>query len=628
MLRVRLLGPRVLLPDLLAFLQAGGVLQLRPPRPGEPPACSAPAAAGARAAALEAAAAGAEALAARLEPLARAGRSGGGGPDDRARSAVTSACAGLPAADDLEARVRATGAALAAAEGRRAALLAERDAADRFAALVLALAPLGHGLDPRLEPERHGLVLERDPVALALLEAEVRRVTEGACELRSRPLDARRVGVLVTVPRARGRALARLLFERGVEEIPLPAGWAGRGLVDLLLLLAARTRALPAELLAADAALGAVGEEAPGLRAGAAAARAGAARLRAEEACAETRFACVVTGYAPAARGEALRAAAARAFGDRVLVELAPPPRAEWPDVPVALSNRPAIRPFERLLALVALPRYGTVDPTPWLALFFPLFFGLVLGDLAFGLLAGTAALAVRARTRSPLARDLAAVVLACAAAALLFGLLYGEALGDLGHALGLRPLFDRRNAVLAFLGGALALGAVHVGAGLALGAVSAGRGGHPRAAVARAARLGLLACAAAGAAAAVGLLPPRALAPLAAAGVLLLGVALAAEGPLAALDVVLGAGNVLSYARLMALGLASALLAEVANHLGATLAPRPVGLAAAALLHAVNFTLGLVSPAIAALRLHYVEFFEKFYDEGGRPFRPLGLAA
>ncbi len=43
-------------------------------------------------------------------------------------------------------------------------------------------------------------------------------------------------------------------------------------------------------------------------------------------------------------------------------------------------------------------------------------------------------------------------------------------------------------------------------------------------------------------------------------------------------------------------------------------------------LLHAVNFSLGLVSPAIAALRLHYVEFFEKFYDEGGFPFRPFGL--
>jgi V/A-type H+-transporting ATPase subunit I len=56
------------------------------------------------------------------------------------------------------------------------------------------------------------------------------------------------------------------------------------------------------------------------------------------------------------------------------------------------------------------------------------------------------------------------------------------------------------------------------------------------------------------------------------------------------------------------------------------TLEPAAAGLALGVLLHLVNFTLGLVSPAIASLRLHYVEFFEKFYDEGGFPFRPFGV--
>jgi V/A-type H+-transporting ATPase subunit I len=95
----------------------------------------------------------------------------------------------------------------------------------------------------------------------------------------------------------------------------------------------------------------------------------------------------------------------------------------------------------------------------------------------------------------------------------------------------------------------------------------------------------------------------------------------------MAALHLVLGFGHVLSYARLMALGLASAMLAEVANGLAAALPGLP-GLALAALLHAVNFSLCLVSPIVAALRLHYVEFFERFYDEGGRPFRPFALSS
>jgi V/A-type H+-transporting ATPase subunit I len=95
----------------------------------------------------------------------------------------------------------------------------------------------------------------------------------------------------------------------------------------------------------------------------------------------------------------------------------------------------------------------------------------------------------------------------------------------------------------------------------------------------------------------------------------------------MAALDLVLGLGNVLSYARLMALGLASVMLAEVANLVATTLQPAAAGIAIGVLLHAVNFTLGLISPTVAALRLQYVEFFDKFYDEGGAPYRPFALS-
>jgi V/A-type H+-transporting ATPase subunit I len=67
-------------------------------------------------------------------------------------------------------------------------------------------------------------------------------------------------------------------------------------------------------------------------------------------------------------------------------------------------------------------------------------------------------------------------------------------------------------------------------------------------------------------------------------------------------------------------------MLAEAANVIAGAL-PGVAGIALAVLLHAVNFSLGLISPAIAALRLQYVEFFEKFYREGGRPFRPFVAA-
>jgi V/A-type H+-transporting ATPase subunit I len=101
---------------------------------------------------------------------------------------------------------------------------------------------------------------------------------------------------------------------------------------------------------------------------------------------------------------------------------------------------------------------------------------------------------------------------------------------------------------------------------------------------------------------------------------------AVACEGPMALLEALLSLGNVLSYARLAALGLASVMLAEVANGMPAAL-PGGGGVALAIMLHAVNFTLGVVSPGIAALRLQVVEFFEKFYCEGGRPYRPFAFS-
>jgi V/A-type H+-transporting ATPase subunit I len=288
------------------------------------------------------------------------------------------------------------------------------------------------------------------------------------------------------------------------------------------------------------------------------------------------------------------------------------------------LANPSFLRPFERLLAFVPPPRYGTVDPTPWLAVFFPLFFGLVLGDAGFGVLGISLALVARRRGWGGAAgRDVATIALACSSSALAFGILFGEAFGDLGARLGMHAiLMHRRHALLTFLALAVAVGLVHVAVGTAIGAIHSLRCHRVREGLERLGRLVLLAGAAVGGLTVAGVLPGTTLLPalaVAAAGVLLS----LAGGPMALLEVVLSLGNVLSYARLMALGIASAMLADVANHLATAVRPAALGLALAVLLHAVNFTLGIMSPLIASLRLHYVEFFEKFYEGGGRPYRP-----
>ncbi|WP_232288213.1 V-type ATP synthase subunit I [Anaeromyxobacter sp. K] len=615
MARVEVLGPRDLLPRALELLQARGAVELRPAPAAARPAAPLPGAPE-RAARLSEAVRQIDALAGRLPP---------------ARAEAAPLELPEPGTQALLDRLAALESELARIEARRAALAEEREATARFARLVVALAPLTHGVDPAAEPELHGLVLRTDAAALALLESEVRRLSGGACEVKARPLDAEHTGVLVVVPRAAGRALTALFFERGVDEVRLPPAYGGRRLLDVLLLLSARARALPEEIAAADAALARLAAGlAPALARARARAEGELARLQAMGSCGETRFAFVATGYMPAGQVAALRAAVAAELGDRLTVLAERPRRSEWPRVPVVLRNRRWLRPFERLLALVSLPRYGSVDPTPWLALFFPLFFGLVLGDVAFGVAGVAGSLWARRRGWGGRAgRDLAWVALWCSASSAIFGLLYGEALGELGAHLGLHPLLlDRRRAFMTFLGGVLALGGVHVLLGMGLGVASALRERHLREAVGRAAKLVLLVAAAASAAALAGKLPQAALRPALFGTLGALAVAVGAEGPMAVLELVLGLGNVLSYARLMALGLASAMLAEVANLIAATLEPAPVGVAIGVLLHAVNFSLCLISPIVAALRLHYVEFFEKFYQEGGEPFRPFALEA
>jgi V/A-type H+-transporting ATPase subunit I len=622
MAKVQLLGPRDLLPRALEFLQARGVLQLR--ATGEErgadgsqfvrPVTPVPDAEALARSLVEAAERSA-ALAARLPPAYPAAH-----PERLPE----------PGGPALLARLTPLEEEVTSLAKRRSALVDEQESVARFERLAVALSPIRHRVDPGLAPEIHGLFLKEDPEALALLAQETSRITEGRYDLDARPLGDGHVGVLLTVPRSAARELATLLFAHGVEEVRLPPGFAGKPLIEVLLLIAARRQEIPREIASVDETLSRLASRfAPSLALAERRARAALARLHATGTCGTTRFAFVVAGWTPAEQVEPLRAAVEAELGGAVALLAHAPEPAEWSQVPVVLRNPPWLRPFQLLLALVPLPRYGTVDPTPWLAVSFPLFFGFVLGDVAFGLLAASLALlALRFGWGGRMGKDVAAVALVCAGSALLFGLLFGEALGDMGTAFGLRPiLFHRRQEVMTFLWLAVAVGGVHVLVGAGLGAWSAIHGGHRRAAVARLAKLGLLAAAAIAAVAVAGLLPRAFLfGGLGALGVLVV-VAVVAEGPMAALELVLGLGNILSYSRLMALGLASAMLADVANAIGRVLEPHAAGVAIGLLLHLVNFSLGLVSPVVAALRLHYVEFFERFYEEGGEPFHPFALA-
>ena len=169
-----------------------------------------------------------------------------------------------------------------------------------------------------------------------------------------------------------------------------------------------------------------------------------------------------------------------------------------------------------------------------------------------------------------------------------------------------------------------LAVGGAHVVVGLVLGVVSALRGRQTKEAVLKSLSILVVICVAgifASYFAPVAALVRR---PLITAVLVIIPILILTGGFLAPFELLRYFGNIISYVRLMAVGLASVLLASIANRLAGAAGSVWIGVAVAIVLHTFNILLGVFAPTVHALRLHYVEFFSKFVEPGGKDFKPL----
>ena len=351
------------------------------------------------------------------------------------------------------------------------------------------------------------------------------------------------------------------------------------------------------------------------------------ALLSASASAFQTEMCFFVFGWMPAEEVSPLRESLSHKFGEEVVLKEKEISEEDIDRIPVILRSPPYFKPFEIFTRLLPLPRYTSYDPTTFMGIFFPVFFGMILGDAGYGLVLAVTALLILWRIkRHDNLRDAAKVLFVCSAYSIVFGILYGEFFGEQGaHALGLRPLYlDRRTALVPTLVFALAIGVFHIALGVLLGLISAIRKKEKKETLYKFVSLMSIMAITLIAASLLGVFPAEVAKWLLMAAAIGVPLLIISGGALAPLELLKTVGSIISYVRIMAIGLASVMLAFVANQLGGAAGSIVFGILIGGLLHLLNLVLGIFTPTIHSIRLHYVEFFGKFLEHGGRRFEPL----
>ena len=350
----------------------------------------------------------------------------------------------------------------------------------------------------------------------------------------------------------------------------------------------------------------------------------------------------------------------------------------EGDDVPVLLKNNKFSQTFEWVIGMYSYPKYGTYDPTLIMSIFYFLIFGLMFADVGYGLLMVIGCFGgVRLLNPKPGMRRMLLMFGYCGISCMLMGVLFGGWFGNLPTAImnsfiyhqdgyaettalgsffanGL--LFNPINASTAFLVVALAVGQIHLMAGMAINMVETWKKGSRMQALCITLPYWVLF-------AGVDMMAPNAaidmvvsdpasvteatrtmLSSLSGIGfyLFLAGLALIlllkgwgeksffgwlSKGLGGWYSLISFASDLLSYSRILALGLVAGVIAQVINMMTGLGTSGPIGfifmLIVMILGHILNIAINLLGTFVHAARLQYIEFFGKFYEDGGSPFDP-----
>ncbi len=331
-------------------------------------------------------------------------------------------------------------------------------------------------------------------------------------------------------------------------------------------------------------------------------------------------------------------------------------------EVPIKLKNNTLTRPYNVVTEMYSLPAYNGLDPNPFIMPFFALFFGIMFADMAYGLIMFVAGVIFLKKGKPKgTMRHMAGLLIECGITTFIMGFLINGFFGDLvtvvagwfGKDIALVPNFAnihimdgvdislplnllQGNNPLYVLIGAILLGGIHLFVGTIIGCYLKIKDGDWADAIFNdfswwiiLAGLAFFALGMTNIVLYIGL------------GMMVLGSLITGKGFGKITGIVSslynGAtgylGDFLSYSRLMALMLAGGVIASVFNQLGSlgnangpTVGGTILFVVVFLIGHVLNFLLNIIGCFVHTLRLQYLEFFGKWYRDGGKAFRPLTI--
>lgn len=355
-------------------------------------------------------------------------------------------------------------------------------------------------------------------------------------------------------------------------------------------------------------------------------------QLESEEAYARlgaTERVNIIEGYIRHYDEEALKKGLSQVTEDFYLrVET---PAEDDADAPTVIENKKLLRPFEAVTDMYSTPARTGIDPVYVLAPFYFIFFGMMLSDAAYGILLSIGALIVlKVKKPTGMFRQVTGVLAICGVSTLIWGALFGSWFGLEG----IQPiLFSPLSAPLPMLILCISIGYLHILTALGTGFYMLARDGKIWDAIFDKGFwiITLLAVPALLLDGTAGLI----CACVGLGGLILTqgrakkGIVKKLIGGLASVYDITGyLSDLLSYSRIFGMALATAVIAMVFNRICGMLAGNVIGFIFAAAIFAVGhvFNIGINSLGayVHSSRLQYIESFNKFFEGGGRAFRPL----